>query len=393
MPGSAQGLYVVTAPAGHSQAQFLRRLKNDPSIVHAEADFRVALPTTSNGNQYQAAANAVKNQTVMTFFQAAASSAYVTQPAANPINLSKVRNLATGAGTVAFIDTGVDFNHPLLRNSLVQGVDLVSPLGGNGSELVDVNQDTTAILDSRQDTTAILDSQNLVDVNQDTTAILDQDTTAILDKYRPPTAFGHGTMVAGLIHYVAPNAKLMPVKAFTGDGTASLSAVVNAIYWAVDHGATVINMSFDAPASSQELIKAINYANSKRVVLVAAAGNAGKDVLVYPASDKQVLGVGATNNHYVRSVFSNYGDVVDLAAPGEGLITSYPGKHYAAVSGTSFSAPLVAGGAALLMQIDNNLNQSQAAKALQEATPIGQGLGAGELDLYRAVTSAKSSKK
>jgi len=393
MRGSAQGLYLVSAPAGHSPAQLLRHLKNDPAIVHAEADFRVALPATSNGNQYQAAVNAVQNQTVMTFFLASASSAYVTQPAGNPINLSIVRNLATGAGTVAFIDTGVDRNHPLLRDSLVTGVDLVNPnSGGNGSELVDVNQDTTAILDSRQDTTAILDSRSLVDVNQDTTAILDQDTTAILDKYRPPTAFGHGTMVAGLIHYVAPNAKLMPVKAFGGNGTASLSAIVNGIYWAVDHGANVINMSFDAPTDSQELVKAINYANSKRVILVAAAGNDGRDVQVYPASDKQVLGVGATNNTYVRSFFSNYGDVVDLAAPGEGLITSYPGKHYAAVSGTSFSAPLVAGAAALLKQIDGNINHSQASKALLHATPIGQGLGAGELDVYRAVTSVQGNK-
>lgn len=77
-----------------------------------------------------------------------------------------------------------------------------------------------------------------------------------------------------------------------------------------------------------------------------------------------------------------------LAAPGEGIITTYPQNMYAAGWGTSFSAPMVAGAAALLVQTNSNINQAQAAQALSHAAPIGQQLGAGRLDLYQAVEAA-----
>jgi subtilisin family serine protease len=86
----------------------------------------------------------------------------------------------------------------------------------------------------------------------------------------------------------------------------------------------------------------------------------------------------------VRSSFSNYGPNVDLAAPGEGDITLYPYNNYAAGWGTSFSAPLVSGSAALLVQIASSTNESQATQALSKAIPIGQQLGAGELNALLA---------
>jgi subtilisin family serine protease len=220
-------------------------------------------------------------------------------------------------------------------------------------------------------------------LNQSTTAILDQSTTAILDQTKLPSDFGHGTMVAGLVHLVAPTAKIMPVKVFTGNGTATLGDIVAGIHWAVDHGADVINMSFSSSSGSKELKAAIDYATSKGVICVASAGNDGQDVEVYPAA-LNVIGVGSTDDSMRRSSFSNYGSNVDLAAPGEGDITLYPGGHYAAAWGTSFSAPLVAGSAALLVQIASNTNESQATQALSKATPIGQRLGAGELNALLA---------
>jgi subtilisin family serine protease len=98
------------------------------------------------------------------------------------------------------------------------------------------------------------------------------------------------------------------------------------------------------------------------------------------------MGIGSTNNQDVRSTFSNYGDaLVSLAAPGEGLVTFYPGNNYAAGWGTSFSTPLVAGGAALLVQMSGaSINESQAWHALSQAVDVGQGLGAGRLDLVQA---------
>lgn len=169
--------------------------------------------------------------------------------------------------------------------------------------------------------------------------------------------------------------------------------MLRAIYYAVENGADVINMSFSLPESSPELQRAITFATERGVVTVASVGNRGTTTAVYPAAFPQVLGIASTNALDIRSVFSNYGTpLVSLAAPGEGVITLYPGGNYAAVSGTSFSTALVAGGVALLQQIHPALNQSGAAASLSQAVPLGPELGAGRLDLYRALVHRAQSK-
>jgi subtilisin family serine protease len=391
LAGSGKGLYVVQAPDGANRDQALKALAADPDVQYAEADSAVALPELAGTTIQTSSTNlaALSNKATVDFYGTYVLGAYVNQEAALKINLDTARSLSLGAGIVAFIDTGVDPNHYALKGSLVQGYDFTRNIPG-GSETADLDQSTTNILDQSttsildQSTTSILDNLTTVVLNQSTTAILDQSTTSILDTSKLPPAFGHGTMIAGLIHLVAPHAKLMPVKVFGGDGTASVSMVVSGIYYAVDNGADVISMSFSATEGSQELTKAINYANSRGVICVAAAGNEGKEIMVYPAGLQHVIGVGSTNNNGVRSSFSNYGKVVTVATPGENIITLYPFGHYAAGSGTSDSAPQVAGGAALLIELWNKINESQAEQALSQALPIGQGLGAGELDLYKA---------
>src|SRR2546425_525262 len=242
-----------------------------------------------------------------------------------------------------------------------------------------------------QSTASILDQQTILILNQSTASILDQSTASILDTRQVPQEFGHGTMVAGIIHLVAPTAQIMPLKAFKADGTASLFEILRAIYYAVDHGAKVINMSFSTEQRSAELKRAINYAVSRGVICVSSAGNNGARLLVYPAAFDNVLGVGSTSNLDARSTFSNFGDqVVTLAAPGEGIITTYPGGHYAAAWGTSFSTAFVSGGAALLLQMNTRTNQEAAADALEgnaKQLPDRLGLGEGRIDLYRALMS------
>lgn len=121
---------------------------------------------------------------------------------------------------------------------------------------------------------------------------------------------------------------------------------------------------------------------------MAAAGNEGQSINVYPASYPNVIGVGATDNNNVRASFSNYGPVVDLAAPGVWVITTYPGNRYAAGSGTSFSAPMVAGAAALFMQLNHHMNPQMALTAADHADSLNnQQLGAGLLDLVLACSS------
>jgi hypothetical protein len=404
LEGSAQNLHVVAAPAGADVQRTIQGLKADVSVQGVEQDLPVNLPETSPGAQLRQTGlpdpAPLSDHSPVKYYGTTAWDAYVNQPAVFVIKVAQAHNFATGSGTVADLDTGVDFSQPVLAGSLVQGYDFTRNIPG-GSEIADIDQSTDSILDQSTDsildqsTDSILDQKAAFVLSQSTTAILDQSTDSILDqstdsildqlKAKLPAAFGHGTMVAGLIHLVAPTAKVMPVKVFTGAGTSTLSNIVSGIYWAVDHGADVINMSFDSTQSSQSLQDAINYANSKGVICVAAAGNDGKQTIVYPAGYSAVMGVASTNDQDIRSSFSNYGSaLVTVAAPGEGMVTLYPGNNYAEGWGTSFSAPLVAGGAALLVQLRRNINEGQAVQAITQTVPTGQGLGAGELDLFQA---------
>ena len=213
-------------------------------------------------------------------------------------------------------------------------------------------------------------------------------SASTLDPTMLQGAFGHGTMVAGIVHLVAPTAQIMPLKAFHADGTSRAYDIVRAIYYAVDHGARVINMSFSATVSSPEIARAINYATDRGVICVASAGNLGQEVVVYPGGFRNVLGVASSNSATppVRSSFTNFGDaLVSLAAPGEGVITTYPGGGYAGTWGTSFSTPLVAGGAALLVQIDPTVNYQKANEQFAKAIAMPAGMGKGRLNLFEAV--------
>jgi subtilisin family serine protease len=196
-------------------------------------------------------------------------------------------------------------------------------------------------------------------------------------------------MTTGLVHLVAPKAKILPLKAFTSNGTGYLSNIIAALYYAVQHKANVVNMSFDLSAPSAGLSQAISYANKAGVVLVAAAGNESTSFPVYPAAfSSSVVGVASTTNWDTRSSFSNYGTTdAWMAAPGEYVISTYPGGTYASASGTSFSSPLVAGTAALLISAKPSLNQKQAASALSHAIQLTPDLYHGRLDVYQAVSA------
>jgi subtilisin family serine protease len=111
-----------------------------------------------------------------------------------------------------------------------------------------------------------------------------------------------------------------------------------------------------------------------------------KEPLVYPAASKHVMAVAATDNSDLRSSFSNYGaNLIHVAAPGEAIVTTYPGGRYAAAWGTSFSAPFVTGAAALLAQVDPATNLYRTADDLSHATRLTEELGHGRLDLYEGV--------
>jgi len=390
----SQDIHLVRAPATARPEHFLSDLRSDHDVQGIEADTDVMFPEARPGLKVDQSTASIldtlSHRTLVPFYGSRVLSSYVDQPAVVLIGSPEAHQLATGAGIVAVIDTGVDPNHPVLKASLVPGFDFTRNLPGIPSEFADLGQSTASILD--QSTASILDQQTILILNQSTASILDQSTASILDTRLVPRTFGHGTMVAGIIHLVAPAAQIMPLKAFEADGTAHLFDILRAIYYAVDHGAKVINMSFSTEQRSAEMKRAINYAVSRGVICVSSAGNNGARLRVYPAAFGNVLGVGSTSNLDARSTFSNFGgDDVKLAAPGEGIITTYPGGHYAAAWGTSFSASFVSGGAALLLQVNIRTNQETAADALEENAkelPDRLGLGEGRIDLYRALLSA-----
>jgi subtilisin family serine protease len=324
-------------------------------------------------------------RTVVNYYGSLVASNYVTQPATATIRQRdlQVASGFTGTGiTVAVIDTGVDTSHPALQSALVSGFNFIANVA-DPSELVDLSPDMAAALE--QSSTSILDGQNLVQLNSSTMAILSQSSTSILDG--PPGAFGHGTMTAGLVHLVAPGAHIMSLKAFAGDGSSDLFNIVRAIYYAADHGANVISMSFEITQSSPTLQNAIQYALSKNVVVVAASGNDGDQILVFPAAYNSVIGVGSTNNSDAKSSFTNFGtNAVFIAAPGEGVITTYPGGNYAAGWGTSFSTPIVAGEAALVLQARPTYKPGDVANAISRASSVPQ-MGHGRVDLCFALSS------
>ncbi len=377
LDGSLGRLFLVTAPDFIDPNAFLQALRSQPGITHVELDALLKVMQATAA----APPSALSDNAPVNYFGATVIHGYVSQPAITIIRQPDTQTTfsVSGAGTVAIIDTGVDPTHPVLQSVLVSGYDFTRNIAGSASELADVSQ------------TSIGSGASPVMVNQSTAAVLDQ--TSALNLQQPQyQAFGHGTMVSGIIHLVAPTALIMPLKAFKADGTGYLLDVLRAIYFAVQSGAKVINMSFSFSTYSHEAASALKFATRHQVICVASAGNDGKEEIVYPASLSNVMGVASTTNSDTLSTFSNYGeDLVWVGAPGEGIITTYPFGTFGAGWGTSFSSPFVSGAAALLLSVSPSFNESSAERSLAHAVWITPDLGNGRLDLYQAVGAPLTS--
>lgn len=294
----------------------------------------------------------------------------------NAIALMHVHEAQARAGhcgdgvTVAVIDTGVDADHPLLAGAVLSGYDFLVEEQSFSPEWSALDASLVAIVEEEMrarasaSLVAIVEqsareiAQSSTQVNASLVAIVEtgnisvflaQQDVETLEEFDLPPLFGHGTMVAGLVRLVAPGAQIMPLRAFDGFGIGDSTDVVRAIYYAVDHGADVINMSFSMDRQSPAVGKALRYARDHGVVVVAAAGNRSSNEQTFPASDSRVVGVASSDDDDLLAEFSNFGpNNADLTAPGVALVSSYPGGLYAAGWGTSFSTPLVSGTAALL---------------------------------------------
>lgn len=172
---------------------------------------------------------------------------------------------------------------------------------------------------------------------------------------------GHGTHIAGIIaaspdndlglQGVASNCRLLNVKVVDDRGHYKVSDLVEGILWAVDNGANVINLSLVTEKESTELEMAIEYAWQRGVVVVAAAGNGGTDTPVYPAVYEHCIAVTAADDDGNLIPLANYGDWVDVAAPGYKIYSTLPGDAYGYMYGTSFATAYVSGIAAVLFPL------------------------------------------
>lgn len=381
LDGTLNQVFLLTAPLNIDVNVLVSVLRATPGILEAEID--QVIPLVGGLNQLSSIPSGLSDTTPVAYFGTSVWSGYANQPAASIIHVSQAHSnfSISGVGIIADIDTGVDPNHPALQPVLLPGYDFTRNQDG-ASELNDFTQPPPSG-----------NPPSAIQVNQSTAAVLDQSTAAVLDGNNQYAAFGHGTMVLGVIHLVSPTSRLLPVKVFRSDGSAYISDILRGIYYAVQNNSNVINMSFDMTTSSQELSEALTYANQLNVICVASSGNDGAQEIVYPASlQSLVMGVASTNNLDQRSGFSNFGNaIVWVAAPGEQIITTYPFSTYSAVSGTSFSAPMVSGTAGLLLELQTGANQQEAAAAIAHAVNIGPNMGNGRLDLLQTMQSVQNS--
>lgn len=283
------------------------------------------------------------------FDQAAFAPAAVNQWALTTIQAAAAQQMSTGQGiTVAVLDTGVDTSHRLLAAHIAPG----------GYDYV----------------------------NQ----------TTVISDVMGGLASGHGTFVAGLIAQVAPNARILPYRVIDTNGQADANNVAAAIIAAVNAGASVINMSMDISVTVPVLQSAVQYAHDHGVAMVAAAGNQSSALPHYPAAYSGVTGVAGTTATDTLASFSNYGSWVTVSAPSTGLLSTYPGGGYAAGSGTSFAAPLVAGEIALLCAAHTNTSCADNAQKVTDGsvsiTAVNPGyadmLGAGRINALLSLQNA-----
>lgn len=221
---------------------------------------------------------------------------------------------------------------------------------------------------------------------------------------------GHGTHVAGIIAAamdnsegltgVAPEVRIMPVKVLSAMNTGAWADIAAGIVWAADQGAQIINLSLGGPVDDIVLLDAVQYAAGKGALIVAAAGNVPDGGPFYPASYAEVLAVGATDSADVRWTSCNYGDYLDVAAPGDSIwSTSWTAANpvtYTLKTGTSMAAAYVSGLAALALSVNSSLGAGDLRAIIQQtADDLGTTgwdplYGAGRIDAGAALNGAGS---
>ncbi len=294
------------------------------------------------------------------------------------IDGSEAWDIETGRSnvTIAIIDMGVDYNHPDLKNNIWVNE---NEIPNNG-----IDDDENGFIDDVNGWDFYTNTNNPIDLG------------------------GHGTLCAGIassvtnnnigIAGVSWNSKIMPLKVHSLP-ISTIEQEARAIIYAADNGADIISMSFGGFYDSKVLRDAVNYAYSKGVFLVAAAGNNNHNNKFYPAAFDNVFSVAATDENDKKADFSNYGSWIDVAAPGVNILSLRANNtslgniiddKYTFVNGTSFAGPHVAGLVALLLSKNNSLNQNMIKTMLcntADKINTDKYIGTGRINAYKALSS------
>lgn len=340
----AWNVWLLQTAPGADTAALALQMKFDPRVLESEQHERFEM---AEGVQ----------RTMGCLDRTATPITFTGQPAAQTIGTQAAQLVQRGAHViVAVLDTGMALHNAETRDRL-----LVLP-GANfagGGALPDMQPDG-----------------------------VDNDGDGLVDE-----GLNHGTLVAGAVHLAAPDALLLPVRVLDEEGRGTDFAAVNGILFALDHGARVINLSFAMTTRSNILRRAIDQAVARGSVVVAAAGNRGQNGLDFPAEFSSAIAVAAVDDDRMPTLWTNYASNVALSAPGVHVTSTWDdGSGYGWWDGTSFAAPTVSGGAALLLERYPGLTPAQVRSFLSStAQPIvahgeqAGKMGAGELDLAALV--------
>ncbi len=352
VPRYPSGPTLVALPPWGNRDAALSQLKSSKDVAYAEADAAL-----------HAAGALVPNDPL-----------YSQQWGMNYIDAPSAWGVTTGNSSIiiAVLDTGID-----TRNADFAGRLWTNPSPGTGSYRGDVH------------------GWNFVSNNANV-----QDNN------------GHGSHVSGILGATGNNgvgvaginwqARIMPLKVLDGQGNGTTDQAVSAVYYAVQHGAKVINASWGGDIFSQSMLDALNYADRAGVVFVTAAGNDGTSndmFTTYPASFRTpnelvVAAIDASGN---LADYSNFGTgSVDIAAPGTNILSTVLNNQYQQYTGTSMSTPFVSGTAALVAGQHPTWTAEQIiaqikATAKTDAALIGRVATAGVVDPYFALTNNKST--
>ncbi len=343
--------YLLAVPAGADAEALADAVAAAPGVIDADANGHLTPPEVDQDRVYAWRVYAWSEGTPVPIVSAYALDA---------IGLPAAHRLSTGDGVVvAVLDTGVQLDHPALSSWLVPGRDVVQ---GDG-------------------------------LPADTSNGLDDDGDGTIDE-----GAGHGTHVAGIVHQVAPGARIMPVRVLDDEGSGSLWQAAEGILWAASHGAQVINTSFGTHGSAGVLKDAVAQVTAGGVLVVGAAGNDGKDRTMYPAAADGALAVASVGPGDVASTFTNRGRWIDVSAPGETIHSAFafPAGSWAANSGTSMATPFVTGEAALVLARRPAATPAEVTRVITStAVPVDAAnprlrgeLGSGRINAAAAVANA-----